>query len=131
TERISLAGNVLNLPLRQPAVLARSVASLDLLSHGRAELGLGAGAFWDGIKGMGGGELTPGQAVDALEEAIDVIRGICDAGQSGGVRVDGKYHTAQGARRGPLPAHGVSIWLGALKPRMLKLIGRKADGWLP
>lgn len=131
TERISLAGNVLNLPLRQPAVLARAVASLDLLSHGRAELGLGAGAFWDGIKGMGGEELTPGQAVDALEEAIDVIRGIWDAGKSGGVRVDGKYHRAAGARRGPLPAHGVSIWLGALKPRMLKLIGRKADGWLP
>ena len=60
TERISLSGNVLNLPLRQPAVLARAVASLDLLSHGRAELGLGAGAFWDGIKGMGGPELTPG-----------------------------------------------------------------------
>lgn len=131
TERISLAGNVLNLPLRQPAVLARAVASLDLLSHGRVELGLGAGAFWDGIKGMGGGELTPGQAVDALEEAIDIIRGIWDAGTPGGVRVDGTYHKAQGARRGPLPAHGVSIWLGALKPRMLKLIGRKADGWLP
>ena len=131
TERISISGNVLNLPLRQPAVLARAVASLDILSHGRAELGLGSGAFWDGIKGMGGPELTPGQAVDALDEAIDIIRGIWDAGTAGGVRVEGKYHQARGARRGPLPAHKVGIWLGAYKPRMLKLVGRKGDGWLP
>src|SRR5690606_16530065 len=68
TSRVSLAGNVLNLPLRQPAVLARAVASLDLLSKGRVELGLGAGAFWDGIEAMGGDRLTPGQAVDALDE---------------------------------------------------------------
>lgn len=44
TETIRLAPNVLNLPLRQPAVIARSAASLDILSGGRVELGLGAGA---------------------------------------------------------------------------------------
>ncbi len=71
TERIGLAGNVINLPLRPPAVLARSPASLDLLSGGRFELGLGAGAFWDAIEAMGGRRLTPGQAVDALREAIE------------------------------------------------------------
>ena len=54
TERIHVAGNVLNLPLRPPAVLARAAASLDLLSGGRFELGLGAGAFWDAIEAMGG-----------------------------------------------------------------------------
>jgi alkanesulfonate monooxygenase SsuD/methylene tetrahydromethanopterin reductase-like flavin-dependent oxidoreductase (luciferase family) len=131
TEKVKLAGNVLNLPLRQPAVLARSVASLDLLSKGRIELGLGAGAFWDGIAAMGEQKLTPGQGVDALEEAIDIIRGIWDVGAGGGVRVDGKFHRAEGAKRGPLPAHRVQLWLGALKPRMLDLVGRKADGWLP
>lgn len=131
TEKVKLAGNVLNLPLRQPAVLARSVSSLDLLSKGRIELGLGAGAFWDGIAAMGEQKLTPGQGVDALEEAVDIIRGIWDVGAGGGVRVDGKFHRAEGAKRGPLPAHGVQLWLGALKPRMLDLVGRKADGWLP
>ena len=45
TERIALSGNVINLPLRPPTVLARAAASLDLLSGGRFELGLGAGAF--------------------------------------------------------------------------------------
>ena len=131
TSRIALSGNVLNLPLRPPAVLARAVVSLDLLSHGRAELGLGAGAFWDGVEAMGGDKLTPGEAVTALEEGMDIIRGIWDAGEPGGVRIEGKYHHARGARRGPLPAHRINIWLGALKPRMLGLVGRKADGWLP
>ena len=59
TSRIRLLGNVHNLPLRPPAVLARSVASLDLLSGGRVELGIGAGGFWDAIEAMGGGRLTP------------------------------------------------------------------------
>lgn len=131
TTRIHLSGNVLNLPLRQPAVLARSAASLDLLSGGRLDLGLGAGGFWDAIEAMGGRRLTPGQGVDALSEAIDIIRGIWNAGERGGLRVAGDYYSVTGAKRGPAPAHDIPIWLGAYKPRMLRLIGTKADGWLP
>ena len=131
TERVRLAANVTNLPLRPPAVLARSVASLDLLSGGRIELGLGAGAFWDAIEAMGGRRLSPGQGVRALEEAIEIVRQIWDADARGGVRVDGEFHRAVGAKRGPAPAHDVDIWLGAYKPRMLALTGRRADGWLP
>jgi FAD/FMN-containing dehydrogenase len=131
TGKLRVAPNVLNLPLRQPAVLARAAASLDLLSGGRVELGLGAGAFWDGIEAMGSRRLTPGQAVDALSEAIDVIRGIWDPSERGGLRVDGDYYNVRGAKRGPEPAHDIHIWLGAYKPRMLRLTGRKADGWLP
>ena len=131
TETLRVAPNVLNLPLRQPAVMARAAASLDLLSGGRVELGLGAGAFWDGIEAMGGERLTPGQSVDALSEAIDVIRGIWDVSTRRGVRVDGEHHRVTGAKRGPEPAHDIGLWLGAYKPRMLRLTGRKADGWLP
>jgi alkanesulfonate monooxygenase SsuD/methylene tetrahydromethanopterin reductase-like flavin-dependent oxidoreductase (luciferase family) len=131
TTTVRLAANVLNLPLRPPAVLARSVASLDLLTGGRVELGLGAGAFWDAIEAMGGRRLTGGQSVQALDEAITVIRGIWDADARGGVRVDGEFHRVHGAKRGPAPAHDVGIWLGAYKPRMLALTGRRADGWLP
>ena len=87
TQRVTLSGNVLNLPLRHPAMLARSAASLDLLTGGRVTMGLGAGFFWDGIAAMGG------------------------------------------PRRTPAPAHQIPIWVGALKPRMLRLIGRQADGW--
>ena len=131
TSRVRVSPNVLNLPLRNPAVVARAVASLDILSGGRAELGLGAGAFWDGIEAMGGRRLGPGQSVDGLEEAIDVIRALWDVEQPGKARVDGTYYSLEGAARGPAPLHDVSIWLGAYKPRMLNLTGRKADGWLP
>jgi alkanesulfonate monooxygenase SsuD/methylene tetrahydromethanopterin reductase-like flavin-dependent oxidoreductase (luciferase family)/hemerythrin-like domain-containing protein len=131
TSTVHLSANVTNLPLRPPAVLARSVASLDLLSGGRVELGLGAGAFWDAIEAMGGRRLPGGQALQALEEAIDVVRQIWAAEAPGGVRVDGDFHRVVGAKRGPAPAHPVEIWLGAYKPRMLALTGRRADGWLP
>jgi alkanesulfonate monooxygenase SsuD/methylene tetrahydromethanopterin reductase-like flavin-dependent oxidoreductase (luciferase family) len=131
TERIHVSSNVLNLPLRQPAVIARSAASLDLLSGGRFELGIGAGAFWDAIDAMGGRRLTPSQAVDALAEAIQIIRAIWAADQRGGVRVKGNYYQVNGAKRGPAPAHEIGIWVGAYKPKMLKLTGRVADGWLP
>src|SRR4051794_40078275 len=121
TERIHLAGNVLNLPLRPPAVLARAAASLDLLSGGRFELGLGAGGFWDAIEAMGGRRLTPGQSVDALSEALDIIRGIWDTESRDRLVVEGTHYQVTGAKRGPAPAHDIDIWLGALKPRMLRL----------
>ncbi|MEU2616204.1 LLM class flavin-dependent oxidoreductase [Micromonospora sp. NPDC007271] len=131
TSRVRLAGNVLNLPLRQPVVLARSVASLDLLSGGRVELGLGAGAFWEAIEAVGGRRLSPRQAVDALDEAIRVIREVWNTERRGMVRVEGEHYRVVGAKRGPAPAHPAGIWVGAYKPRMLRLVGRAADGWLP
>lgn len=131
TKQIHVSGNVLNLPLRQPAVLARGAASLDLLSGGRFELGVGAGGFWDAIEAMGGRRLTPGQSIEALEEAIRIIREIWATDERGGVRLNGKYYQANGAKRGPAPAHDIGIWVGAYKPRILKLTGRVADGWLP
>lgn len=129
TSRVRVALNVANLPLRPPVVLARSVASLDLLTGGRAELGLGTGAFWDAIVAAGGERLSAGESVDALAEAISVIRGVW-AGE-GAVRVEGRHHRVVGLHAGPAPAHPVGIWVGAYGPRMLRLTGRLADGWLP
>ncbi len=129
TERVTVFPDVANLPLRPPAMLAKAAASLDLLSNGRVELGLGAGGFWDAIKAMGGSVRTPGEAVSALEEAIQVIRLVWSGGR--GVRFDGKFYQLAGLNAGPLPAHPIGIWLGAYKPRMLRLVGRAADGWVP
>src|SRR5688572_31116224 len=80
TERIRLVPNVTNLPLRPPAVLARAAASLDLLSGGRLELGLGAGGFWDAIEAMGGRRLSPAASIEALAEAITVLRALWTPG---------------------------------------------------
>jgi alkanesulfonate monooxygenase SsuD/methylene tetrahydromethanopterin reductase-like flavin-dependent oxidoreductase (luciferase family) len=129
TERITLLPDVINLPLRQPAVLAKSAASLDVLSGGRVELGLGAGAFWDGVEAMGGPRRTPGESVEALEEAMRIMRAFLDIEPS--VRLDGKHYRAAGAKPGPPPAHRIGLWVGAYRPRMLRLTGRLGDGWLP
>ena len=129
TSRVRFFPNVTSLPLRPPAVLAKAAASLDVLTGGRVELGLGAGAFWDAIEAMGGPRRTPGQAVEATEEAIDVIRLVWSGER--GVRYDGRHYRLSGVHTGPKPAHDMGIWLGAAGPRMLDLIGRKADGWVP
>ncbi len=129
TKRVSVFPDVANLPLRPPAMLAKAAASLDLLSNGRVELGLGAGGFWEAIKAMGGPVRTPGESVSALEEAIEVIRLVWSGGR--GIRFDGKFYQLAGLNAGPVPAHPIGIWLGAYKPRMLRLVGRAADGWVP
>jgi alkanesulfonate monooxygenase SsuD/methylene tetrahydromethanopterin reductase-like flavin-dependent oxidoreductase (luciferase family) len=129
TSRIRFFPDVANLPLRPPAVLAKAAASLDLLTGGRFELGLGAGGFWEAIEAMGGSRRTPSEARRAAEEAIDVIRLIW-SGERGRKYV-GNFYRLAGVNTGPRPAHDIGIWIGAYGPRMLDLIGRKADGWVP
>ena len=126
TSRVHLFPNVANLPLRPPAMLAKQAASIDVLSGGRFELGLGAGAFADGIAGMGGPRRTPGQARAALSEAIDIIRASW-AGEP--FSFQGTYYQAPAVQPGPRPPHPVGLWLGVVGPRAAALVGAKADGW--
>lgn len=129
TRDVRLALNVTNLPLRPPAMLARSAASLDILSGGRFELGVGTGAFWDAIAAMDGPRRTPAESVEALDEAIRIIRALWTPGP--GVRLEGRHYRLHGAKPGPFPVHDIGIWLGSYKPRMLRRTGALADGWLP
>ncbi len=129
TERVHVFPDVACLPLRPPAVLAKTAASLDILSGGRFELALGAGAFWPAIAAMGGPSRTPGEAGRALAEAIDVIR-LMWSGQRA-VRYDGEQYRLDGVHPGPRPAHDIAVWLGVGGPKMLALTGRMADGWVP
>ena len=87
TERARLLPDVLNLPLRPPAMIAKSVASLDSLSGGRVDLGIGAGAFWDAVAAMGGPRRTPKESVDALDEALAILRAFWSGQRS--VRLEG------------------------------------------
>ncbi len=129
TDRIRVVSNVLNMALRSPVIVAKTAATLDLLSDGRFELGLGAGFFWDAIESVGGRRLKPAQATTALEDAIDIIRGAWTADDPTPLDYRGATHSVAGMQRGPSPSHPLPIWIGALKPRMLGLVGRKADGW--
>jgi alkanesulfonate monooxygenase SsuD/methylene tetrahydromethanopterin reductase-like flavin-dependent oxidoreductase (luciferase family) len=127
TERIRVVQDVANVPLRPPAVFAKAAATLDLLSGGRFEAGLGGGGYLDAAHAMGAPALTPGESLEALEEAVTILR--ASWGDERELRFDGRHYRIEGARPGPKPAKPIPIWLGAAKPRALALTGRLADGW--
>jgi alkanesulfonate monooxygenase SsuD/methylene tetrahydromethanopterin reductase-like flavin-dependent oxidoreductase (luciferase family) len=129
TERLTIFPDVTCLPLRPPSTLAKLAASLDTMSGGRFELGMGAGAFWDGVAAMGGPRRSPGESVEALEEAIEIVRRFWSGDRT--IAFEGRHYQVNGLHPGPPPAHEIGIWVGAYKPRMLDLTGRLADGWLP
>jgi alkanesulfonate monooxygenase SsuD/methylene tetrahydromethanopterin reductase-like flavin-dependent oxidoreductase (luciferase family) len=110
-------------------MLAKATASLDVLSGGRIEMGLGAGAFWEAVEAMGGPRRSPGEAVRSVEEAIQVMRLVWSEERS--VRFEGEIYSVNGMRPGPRPVHDIGVWVGAYGPRMLNVIGRLADGWVP
>jgi alkanesulfonate monooxygenase SsuD/methylene tetrahydromethanopterin reductase-like flavin-dependent oxidoreductase (luciferase family) len=120
TTTLRFITDVANLPLRPAPMLAKAAATIDRLSDGRFDLGLGAGRVWPEIERMGGPTWTPGEAIGAVDEAIDTLRtawGFEGADGAGGAP-------------GTAPAHRIGIWVGGAGPRMLDLIGRKADGWI-
>src|SRR3984893_16132034 len=125
TERIRVFQDVGNLPLRPPAAFAKAAATLDLLSGGRFEAGLGAGGFLDAAQAMGAPARTPGQSLEALEEAIVILRAWWST--TGVLRFHGRHYTLEGARPGPKPAHPIGIWLVQPLARCLEP-GR--DPWL-
>lgn len=129
TSRIRLFPDVSNLALRPPAVLAKAAVSLDLLSGGRFDLGLGAGGFNEAVQAYGGPARTPRESYEALEEAIQVIRLIWSGERN--LRFAGQHYQLSGAMSGPVPTRPIGIWLGVYGPRAVRLTGRVADGWVP
>ncbi|HXG75935.1 MAG TPA: LLM class flavin-dependent oxidoreductase [Gaiellaceae bacterium] len=129
TERVRFFPDVANLPLRGPAMLAKQAASLDVLSGGRFELGLGSGAFWEAIAAMGGPVRSGAEALRSLEDAIAIARAFWSGERT--ISYEGAVYSVRGLHPGPAPAHRIEIWLGVGKPRSLALTGRLADGWVP
>lgn len=128
TSRIKVASRVLAVPFRRPAMVAKLAASLDLLSGGRFILGLGAGYSDDEITAIGGPVLSPGEKIDGLAEAIQVIR---SAWTHSGYTQHGRYHSVRNLEMEPKPARPIPVWLGTFGPRALAVTGRLADGWIP
>jgi probable F420-dependent oxidoreductase len=128
TSRIRIASDVLSLPFRLPALIAKMAESLDRLSGGRLILGLGAGYVDNEFAALGAPIRTPGEKIDALEEALQVIRGVWSEPV---FTYDGTYYRNTEARLEPKPSRTIPIWLGAYRPRALDLTGRLADGWIP
>jgi alkanesulfonate monooxygenase SsuD/methylene tetrahydromethanopterin reductase-like flavin-dependent oxidoreductase (luciferase family) len=98
TQQIHFLPDVADLPLRPPTMLAKAVATLDRLTDGRAELAVGAGAFWDAIEKMGGPRRSPAEAVEATAEALDILRQALAA--NGRVVSRGRHYNVPGYMAG-------------------------------
>ncbi|MFI0356515.1 LLM class flavin-dependent oxidoreductase [Actinomadura sp. 9N407] len=127
TERISLFTDVADLQLRPPTMLAKAAASLDAITGGRIVLGVGGGAFSDGIASMGGIRRDGRAMVDYTREALQVMHA---ALRGGAVRLQSDQYAIEGYTAGPVPAAPVPLWLGAQGPRMLAVTGAFSDGWI-
>ncbi|HEV7652761.1 MAG TPA: LLM class flavin-dependent oxidoreductase [Actinophytocola sp.] len=127
TERLAALANVTNLPTRPAPMLARTVTSLSALSGGRVVLGMGAGGLWDRIADLGVPRLSPGEAVDAFEEAIVLIRKLSGGGPP--VTHEGRHHRVRDIE--PAPVAAPPVWTGSNGPKSLAATGRVADGWIP
>jgi alkanesulfonate monooxygenase SsuD/methylene tetrahydromethanopterin reductase-like flavin-dependent oxidoreductase (luciferase family) len=130
TTRIRVAPLVLALPHRHPAVLAKMAETLDRLSGSRLILVLGGGGPMNepAYRALGLASRSPGEKVEALEEAIEILRGLWSTSD---FSYPGKRFRIEGATIEPKPGHAIPIWLGVFGDHMLDLVGRKADGWLP
>ena len=128
TSRIIVGSNVLGLPYRDPAVTAKMSETLHRLSGGRLVLGLGAGGSNDEFRAFGLPVREPREKIDALEEAIEVIRGLWSGKP---VSAEGEHYRLEDAQISPAPEPRIPLWLGTYGPRALELTGRHADGWIP
>jgi probable F420-dependent oxidoreductase len=128
TSRIRVATRVLAVPYRHPAVLAKMAETLDRLSGGRLILGLGGGAVDQEFRAFGLGVRSPRDKVDALAEAIRILRGVWSQPR---FTFNGRLYQTDGAELEPKPDHSIPIWLGTYGRRALALTGQLADGWIP
>ncbi|WP_432044088.1 LLM class flavin-dependent oxidoreductase [Streptomyces cadmiisoli] len=127
TDRISFLTDVADLQLRPPVMLAKAASSLNVLTGGRMQLGVGGGGLPDAIASMGGPARRGHDMVAFAEESLGLLRTALNGGV---VRVRSPYHDIGGYQAGPVPPEPAGIWLGAQKSRMLALAGRGADGWI-
>ena len=127
TNRISFFPDVADLQLRPPTILAKSAASLSVLTGGRIVLGVGGGASVGGIAAMGGIRRTASEMIEFTEQALLFMR---TALSGGFVELRSDQHTIEGYEAGPVPASPVPLWLGSNGPRMLAVTGRSSDGWV-
>lgn len=128
TSRVRVGSLVYSIGYRHPAVLAKAITAIDLLSGGRADMGIGAG--WAEVEYNAYGIPFPGPKVrmDQLEEGIQVLRGLLHDDVTS---FTGDHFTLREARNEPRPVQRkLPIWVGGGgEKRTLKITAKYADGW--
>ncbi len=125
TPRLRVGTIVLDNDFRHPAVLAKEAATIDLMTDGRFELGIGAGWMAADYRQSGLPFDPPGVRVARLTEALHIIKAFF-AGE-GPISFDGQFYRVQDLQPMPRPFRGPPILIGATRRRMLQLAAREAD----
>ena len=126
TGRVRLGTLVLCAQLRPPAVLAKALATVDVLSGGRLVAGLGAGWYAPEYEAAGIPFENLSTRLEQLVEAIEIVRGMF-AGEP--FTFEGRHYATVRARGLPRPVHQPPIWVGGAGDRLIELAARHADGW--
>jgi probable F420-dependent oxidoreductase len=126
TQRLRVGSLVFGNDYRHPLFLAKEIATLDLVSEGRTEFGLGAGWMRSDYDEAGLVYDAPGRRVDRLREAVSVIKGLWSEGK---VTLDGEHYRIHDATGGPTPraTPHPPIVIGGGSPRVLTLAATEAD----
>src|SRR3712207_5049701 len=126
TERVELVTDVIILPQRQTALVAKQAAEIDVLSGGRLRLGVGIG--WNEVEYEALGESFRNRGARS-EEQIEVLRLLWTQEV---VDFQGRWHTITAAGINPLPVRRpIPLWIGGTAEPVLRRIGRLGDGWFP
>ncbi|MBW2281927.1 MAG: TIGR03560 family F420-dependent LLM class oxidoreductase [Deltaproteobacteria bacterium] len=128
TERLRVGCLVFCALFRNPGLLAKSAVTIDHLSDGRCELGVGAGWFEEEFSDFGYAFPPLGERLDQLEEALTILRALLREGE---VSFKGRYYEMEGAVCSPRPRNpGLRIWVGGRGPkRTPRIAARFADGF--
>lgn len=126
TERLRVGTLVLANDFRHPAVLAKELATIDVLSGGRLEIGIGAGWAADDYRQLGLPYDTPAVRIERLGEALTVLKGLLSATP---FSFSGAHYTVEAMSGSPVPVQRPHppLLVGGGGPRMLALAGREAD----
>ncbi|MGW4420945.1 TIGR03621 family F420-dependent LLM class oxidoreductase [Streptosporangium sp. NPDC004631] len=123
TRTVRLGPLMLGAQLRQPSVLYKELATLDLAAPGRLEIGVGAGWLASDAARAGVRAESAGDRIERTQEAVSILRRLWDEGT---VTFDGRFHRVDGAVGEPRPSP--ALWtMGGGGPRMLRAAARQAD----
>lgn len=127
TERIRLVPNIVVLPYRNPFVVAKAGATLDLLSGGRFTLAVGAGYLKSEFAALG---VDHSERNELFDEAIDAITAIWTGDD---VSFDGRHFSARGVTAHPRPVSEPHppIWIGGNSGAARQRVAERGDGWCP
>ena len=126
TRRVELVTGILILPQRQPALVAKQAAAVDVLSRGRLRLGVGVG--WNPVEFEALGEDFTNRG-KRIEEQIALMRALWTKEL---VTFQGQWHRVPDAGINPLPVQRpIPVWMGGESEVVVRRAARLADGWMP